>query len=98
MAPPKLTAAQRAAALAETLGVGVVASGDVRCARPADRALLDTLTCLLHTTTLEAAGRPEQAAAVVRKLIAESPELTEKHEALLTRLEVAATQRSGDSE
>jgi error-prone DNA polymerase len=50
-------AGQRAAALAETLGVGVVASGDVRCARPADRSLLDALHCLLHKTTLEAAGR-----------------------------------------
>jgi len=50
-------AGQRAAALAETLGVGVVASGDVRCARPADRTLLDALQCLRHKTTLEAAGR-----------------------------------------
>jgi len=50
-------AGQRAAALAETLGVEVIASGDVRCARPADRALLDALNCLLHKTTLEAAGR-----------------------------------------
>ena len=50
-------AGQRAAALAETLGVRVVASGDVCCAKPADRALLDALHCLHHKTTLEAAGR-----------------------------------------
>ena len=50
-------AGQRAAGLAEMLGVGVVASGDVRCARAADRPLLDALVCLFHKTTLEAAGR-----------------------------------------
>jgi len=50
-------AARRAAALAETRGVTVVASGDVRCARPADRPLLDALTCLRHGTRLDRAGR-----------------------------------------
>ena len=50
-------AARRAVALAEALGVPLVASHDVRCARPADRRLLDALTCLRHKTTLDRAGR-----------------------------------------
>ncbi len=48
---------RRAAAIAETAGVPVVASGDVRCATPQGRALLDALTCLRWKTTLDAAGR-----------------------------------------
>ncbi|HEY8493351.1 MAG TPA: error-prone DNA polymerase [Myxococcota bacterium] len=50
-------AARRAAALAEAHGVPVVATNDVRHARPAERVLLDVLTCLREKTTLEAAGR-----------------------------------------
>jgi error-prone DNA polymerase len=50
-------ASRRAAALAESRRVPVVASGDVRCARPEGRPLLDALTCLRWKTTLDAAGR-----------------------------------------
>ncbi len=50
-------ALRRAAALAESARVPVVATGDVRCAKPADRSLLDALTCLRFKTTLDAAGR-----------------------------------------
>jgi error-prone DNA polymerase len=46
-----------AAALAEGAGVPVVATGDVRHARPEDRRLLDALTCLREKTTLDKAGR-----------------------------------------
>jgi error-prone DNA polymerase len=51
------TGTRRAVALAETLGVPLVASGDVRHARPDDRRLLDALTCLRHKTGLDRAGR-----------------------------------------
>ncbi|MDG2334215.1 MAG: error-prone DNA polymerase [Myxococcota bacterium] len=49
--------AQRAVAMAEACRVPVLASGDVRCARPRDRTLLDALTCLRWKTTLDRAGR-----------------------------------------
>ncbi|MCZ6465462.1 MAG: PHP domain-containing protein, partial [Proteobacteria bacterium] len=49
--------ARRAVAMAEAARIPVVATGDVRCARPEDRRLLDALTCLRHKTTLDAAGR-----------------------------------------
>ncbi len=48
---------RRAVDLAEAHGVPVVATGDVRCARPEGRPLLDALTCLHHKTTLDRAGR-----------------------------------------
>jgi error-prone DNA polymerase len=50
-------ATRRAVALAESAGVPVVASGDVRAARPAGRKLLDAFACLRHHTTLDRAGR-----------------------------------------
>ncbi len=50
-------AGRRAAALAAAHGIPVVASGDVRCARPRDRRLLDALVCLRERVTLESAGR-----------------------------------------
>jgi len=46
-----------AAALAESAGVPVLASGDVRCARPEGRRLLDAFACLRHKTRLDLAGR-----------------------------------------
>ncbi len=49
--------ARRAAAMAESHGVQVVATGDVRCATPKDRRLLDALICLRERKTLEMAGR-----------------------------------------
>ncbi|MAG30700.1 MAG: error-prone DNA polymerase [Deltaproteobacteria bacterium] len=48
---------RRAAAMAESMGVQVVATGDVRCATPRDRRLLDALICLRERRTLETAGR-----------------------------------------
>jgi error-prone DNA polymerase len=48
---------RRGVALAESLGVGVVATGDVRAARPAGKKLLDAFACLRHHTTLDRAGR-----------------------------------------
>jgi len=48
---------ERAVHMAEAMGVPVVATGDVRCARQAERPLLDALTCLRHKTTLDAAGQ-----------------------------------------
>ena len=48
---------RRAVAMAEACGVPVVASGDVRCARPEDRRLLDALICLRERRTLDSAGR-----------------------------------------
>jgi error-prone DNA polymerase len=50
-------ASRRAVALAESLGVGAVAAGDVRAARPAGKKLLDAFVCLRHHTTLDRAGR-----------------------------------------
>jgi error-prone DNA polymerase len=50
-------ALRRAAALAESARVPVVATNDVRHARPEGRALFDALTCLRHKTSLESAGR-----------------------------------------
>jgi len=46
-----------ALALAEQRGVPVVASGDVRFARPTGRRLLDAFTCLREGTSLDRAGR-----------------------------------------
>jgi error-prone DNA polymerase len=43
--------------LARGFRVPMVATNDVRCATPADRPLLDVLTCVRHHTTLDAAGR-----------------------------------------
>ncbi|MEM9175701.1 MAG: DNA polymerase III subunit alpha [Myxococcota bacterium] len=48
---------RRAADLAETRRVPIVASGDVRCAWPQDRRLLDALICLRERKTLDTAGR-----------------------------------------
>lgn len=48
---------RHAAAMAEAHGVRIVASGDVRCARPRDRRLLDALVCLRERRTLDTAGR-----------------------------------------
>ena len=50
-------AGRRAAALGESRGIPIVATGDVRCARPPDRRLLDALICLRERKTLETAGR-----------------------------------------
>jgi error-prone DNA polymerase len=50
-------AERRAVALAEAARVPVVATGDVRFARPAGRRLLDAFTCLREKTTLDRAGR-----------------------------------------
>ena len=49
--------ARYAAAMAEDRRIQVVASGDVRCAWPRDRRLLDALICLRERKTLETAGR-----------------------------------------
>lgn len=49
--------ARGAAAMAEAQGVRVVATGNVRCATPRDRRLLDALICLRERKTLETAGR-----------------------------------------
>jgi len=48
---------RRAVDLAAHLGVPVVATGDVRVARPEGRKLLDAFACLRHGTTLDRAGR-----------------------------------------
>ncbi len=48
---------RRAAEMAESRGVPVVATGDVRCARPGDRRLLDALICLRERKTLDTVGR-----------------------------------------
>ncbi len=48
---------RRAVALAESLGLGIVACGDVRAAKPAGKKLLDAFACLRHHTTLDRAGR-----------------------------------------
>jgi error-prone DNA polymerase len=50
-------AARRAAALAEAARVPVVATNDVRHARPEERQLFDALTCLRWKTSLDRAGR-----------------------------------------
>ena len=50
-------AASRASDMAESRGVPILASGDVRCADPQGRTLLDALTCLHEKTTLDEAGR-----------------------------------------
>lgn len=46
-----------AVGVAEACGVPIVATNDVRHARPADRPLQDALTCLRHHVPLDAAGR-----------------------------------------
>jgi error-prone DNA polymerase len=43
--------------LAKALGIPLVATNDVRHARPQSRALLDVFTCIREKTTLDAAGR-----------------------------------------
>ncbi len=50
-------AGRRAVALAETARVPVVATNDVRHARPEGRRLFDALTCLRWKTSLDRAGR-----------------------------------------
>ncbi|HPG26830.1 MAG TPA: DNA polymerase III subunit alpha, partial [Myxococcota bacterium] len=47
----------RAAAMAESLRVPVVATGDVRCATARERRLLDAMVCLRERRTLDTAGR-----------------------------------------
>ncbi len=47
---------RQAAAMAEAQGVPVVATGDVRCATPRERRLLDALICLRERRTLETVG------------------------------------------
>ncbi len=49
--------ARYAADMAEARRIPVVASGDVRCAWPRDRRLLDALICLRERETLDTAGR-----------------------------------------
>jgi error-prone DNA polymerase len=51
------TAGRRAVAIAEAARVPVVASNDVRYARPEGRQLFDALTCLRWKTSLDRAGR-----------------------------------------
>jgi error-prone DNA polymerase len=48
---------RRAVAEAESLGIPIVATGDVRAAKPEGRKLLDAFACLRHRTTLDRAGR-----------------------------------------
>jgi len=48
---------RRAAAIAESCGVRIVASQDVRFARPSDRPVYDVFTCLREKVTLDDAGR-----------------------------------------
>lgn len=43
--------------LAETYRIPIIATGDVRCALPKERQLLDALVCLRDKTTLDGAGR-----------------------------------------
>jgi error-prone DNA polymerase len=50
-------AARRAVAVAEAARVPLLASNDVRHARPEGRAVLDALRCLFHRTSLDRAGR-----------------------------------------
>ncbi|MEE3325843.1 MAG: error-prone DNA polymerase [Myxococcota bacterium] len=50
-------AAARATDIAGSQGIPILASGDVRCAEPQGRTLLDALTCLHTKTTLDEAGR-----------------------------------------
>ena len=51
------SATRRAVAQAESLGLPIVATGDVRAAKPAGKKLLDAFACLRHHTTLDRAGR-----------------------------------------
>ncbi len=55
--PAGEAATRRAVDLAAAADVPVVASGDVRHARPEGRRLLDALVCLRHKTSLDQAGR-----------------------------------------
>ncbi len=50
-------AERRAVDLANAAGVPIVATGDVRHARPEGRRLLDAMTCLKFKTSLDRAGR-----------------------------------------
>ena len=47
---------RQAAAMAGAQGIPVVATGDVRCAMPRERRLLDALICLRERRTLETVG------------------------------------------
>jgi error-prone DNA polymerase len=55
--PAAERASRRAVALADAARVPIVASNDVRHARPEGRTVLDALTCLRHATSLDQAGR-----------------------------------------
>ena len=48
---------QRSIAIAEAMHVPIVATNDVRHAKPEDRRILDVVTCLRMKTTLDSAGR-----------------------------------------
>jgi len=48
---------RHAAEMAESRRIPVIASGDVRCAWPQERRLLDALICLRERKTLDTAGR-----------------------------------------
>ncbi len=68
--------------LAKRLGLKLIATNDVVMHDPARRELGDVLTCIRHTTTLEAAGRKLSAnaerhlkpPAEMRRLFAEAPD------------------------
>ncbi|MDJ0790225.1 MAG: error-prone DNA polymerase, partial [Myxococcota bacterium] len=51
------SATRRGVAVAESMGVPIVAVGDVRAAQPRGRRLLDAFACLREKTTLDRAGR-----------------------------------------
>ncbi len=69
-------AARRAAAMAQARHTPVVATGDVRHARPEGRQLLDALTCLHWKTSLDRAGR---------RLAVNAERHLQTREAMLTR-------------
>jgi error-prone DNA polymerase len=81
--------------LARGFRVPMVATNDVRCATPADRPLLDALTCVRHHTTLDAAGRRLARNAerylkspdVMAELFSDRPDALEGTMALAERLE-----------
>ncbi|HEX3697050.1 MAG TPA: error-prone DNA polymerase [Polyangia bacterium] len=50
-------ACRAAVAQARTYGIGIVATNDVRYARPAQRAVHDVLTCVRHHRTVDEIGR-----------------------------------------
>jgi error-prone DNA polymerase len=81
--------------LARGFRVPMIATNDVRCATPADRPLLDVLTCVRHHTTLDAAGRRLarnaerylKSPAVMAELFSDRPDAIEGTMALAERLE-----------